>query len=196
MQWQISLILAAAIFALQLYASLRIQEQGAPHSSKRFFTLAILCAGLLLFLHASDAYRQWVAWAADPLGQYLLPPHRSASYFASYVFSRIFAPFLLSIFAAAAAGSLAGYLNRKFGGRFLEAAEPYLLGMGILLAGYPGFLMYGALLFLAAVILSLVFTVLRKGPAPLYFLWLPTAILAILINKFLIPESILARFNF
>jgi hypothetical protein len=146
----------------------------------------------------SDLYStflQYEIWKGNPVSSFLLPPHESWIYFASYAIPRFFSPLLISVAAAIVFKSTAEYLNRRFDERFLEKGEEWLLASGILLSGYPGFIVYIPLMLVSALILSVFYSVLGKGRAPLFYLWLPVAVFAILF-KSQIPQSILNNFIF
>jgi hypothetical protein len=87
-------------------------------------------------------------------------------------------------------------MNRFAHGRFFEPEEPWLAGTGAFLAGYPGFFAYVPLILIAGAALSGIYALNKKGRAPLYFLWLPAALLAILITKFLLPQHFTYQFTF
>lgn len=140
-----------------------------------------------------DAVRQYDAWHGSSFSKFFLPPYQPGLYFFSYIGWRIFAPWLLSLAAAYLASRLAEYWNARKGERFFEPGETRLFALGIFLAGYPGFLFYFAALLAAAVSLSAVYSFLRKGRAPLFYIWLPAAIFAILLKNSL-PGSFLNNF--
>lgn len=154
--------------------------------------LAALAIGLTLAFTAS---LQYDAWRTDPVGQFLLPPHQRWTYFALYVTRRIFAPWAIAgavgLFLAAAAARL----NRRFDGRFFEDEEPFLFGLAVFLVGYPAFLFYLALMLSLGTLFALVFRLVGKARAPLYYLWIPVAVFAILITRFAVSRSLIAHFN-
>ena len=85
-------------------------------------------------------------------------------------------------------------LNRRFENRFFEKEEIQIIGLGIFLTGWPGFLFYLIFVLIVGVLLTTTYSLLTKGRAPLYFLWLPLAILTILAKNWLIPQEILRAF--
>ncbi len=135
-------------------------------------------------------FLQYEAWKAGQLTAFLLPPHRSLSYFIFYVGFRIFSPLIVALFSAFAIKFVCEFLNRKLGERFLEPEEGWLLALGVFLTGYPGFLFYIPLMLLVAFFLSIIYHFMKKGRAPLFYAWLPVAIFAILL-KSAIPQSAL-----
>lgn len=143
-----------------------------------------------------SAWQQYQTWAQDPLAQFYLPPHQSWSYFILYVGRR----FILSWVIAAVAGLFiwgsAHFFNKKYDERFFEAEEPFLFGLATFAAGYPTFLFYVIAMLLVGLLLTLIFAVLKKGRAPLYYLWLPVAISVILIVDIISRTYSLGTFNF
>ena len=125
--------------------------------------------------------------------QAFLPPFREWKYFIYYVGSRIFAPLITALISALIFKFASEFLNRRFGERFLEKKESWLFAIGILGSGYPGFVFYVPLVLVAGLLMSIFYAVAGKGRAPFFYLWLPTAIFAILL-KSQIPQSALNFF--
>lgn len=137
---------------------------------------------------------QYRAWLAHPVSRYLLPPHQTPAYFISYLGARLYLPWLIAFAAALAIRLIMRAMNRRFGERFFEEEEFLTASLAVFLTGYPGFLVYGAFMFFAALVRTAWSVFAKRGRAPLYHLWLPMGILAILIRQFLIPQEFLARF--
>lgn len=135
------------------------------------------------------AWQQYQLWKASAFSKFFLPPYRGGGYFFSYISQRIFAPWIISFLAAIFISRFAAFFNRKYGERFFEAEEIYLMALGVFLTGYPGFFIYLILIFLGGILLSTFYFLLSKGRAPLYYFWLPTAIFAILIKTWVIPQA-------
>lgn len=191
----IALAIAAAAWGAQFVLGSRAFGEAAASRQRVFDRIWIAAAALLFATAVLWTVLQYRLWQADPFAAFFLPPHRTWTYFAGYAGARFLAPFFAAFITALAGEALARYLNRRHGERFFEAEEPRMFGAGILLAGYPGFLIYIPLVLLSGVFFSLVYHVLKKGRAPLYFLWFPAAILAILIVQFL-PDALIGKFNF
>jgi hypothetical protein len=162
-------------------------------------------------------YTQYMLWLGHPLSQFLLPPYQSAGYFVEYVYSRWFAPWLASLFFGFLIAWLAAYLDRRWGGMLFEEEEPRLIGLGIFLTGYPGFLLY--LIIFSLCYLSYNATVTFKKRTEdtrptclngnsggrggggtgvrvsMYYFWLPTAIFAIIVKSYLIPAEVWRYFS-
>jgi hypothetical protein len=155
----------------------------------------IFALGSLVFA-AARTWLQYQAWKGDPLNKFLLPPYAPRSYFINYVGSRLFAPLLVAILAGLLAGFAAQALNRRYQERFFEPEEPFIFALCVLSTGYPVFLFFILLIFLVGALWSGAYQFSGRGRAPLYYLWLPTAILAILIVHYFVSASMLASFNF
>ena len=153
-----------------------------------FLVVAILCA-FGISLHRSWA--QYETWAGSEYTSAFLEP----GYFLPYVGLKFFAPPLIALLAALALGWVATRLNRRFGERFFESDEFSALRLGVFLSGYPGFFLYLVLVFIAGILVSSAYLALKKGRAPLYYLWLPLAVLAILIQTYALPASVLDPFT-
>lgn len=161
---------------------------------RSFFALSVVfIVGYYFWL----VYAQYVAWRdSGPPMIYLVPPHNSIWYVFQYHFTR----FLLYYLAALAVGLLllwlSSYGNRKFGGRFFEKEEPYIGAAAIFLLGFRGWLSGYTWIFYLGVLVGLyllmhIFYLLRQrvkwgrfsdtDRAPLYWMWLPLSILAIIV---------------
>jgi len=159
---------------------------------RAFFYSCVLCVfGIIGYW----TYLQYALWASNPASKYLLPPYQSILYLYGYVGTRLWGPWLIALFFASLVPFVSRIANKRLGERFFEPEEPYLIALGIFLSGYPGFLLYIPIVFILGLLLTTYYSLLAKGRAPLYFLWMPAAILAILITHFLIPPEILVQFN-
>lgn len=139
------------------------------------------------------SFLQYHSWRQNELGRFFLPPYQSIGYFFSYVFFRFLAPPIIAFFTALAIGKIAEFINHRFNQRFFEKEEYLLATLGTFLVGYPIFLLYFLLIFFFALLLSIFYSLKYSSRAPLFYLWLPTAILAIIIKIYFIPSSF---FNF
>ncbi len=156
---------------------------------KSIFFLVVLALFSSSFYYTFLLYK---SWKVNPLSVLLLPPH-NWFYFAYYVGYRIFPPILLALVSALIIKLVSEFLNRRFDERFLEKEEGWIFALGILGAGYPGFVFYVPLMLVAGLLLSLFYAVLGKGRTPFFYLWLPVAIFAILLKSW-IPQSALDFF--
>lgn len=182
-----------ALLALVLFSRKTLQGVMKP-------IFMIACAAVLM-QGIFYSYLQYKVWSTSNLGRFFLPPYQPRGlfggydYFLGYVTFRYLSAPLLALVVGGAFFFASRWLNRKGGERFFEDEEPWLFASGILLSGYPGFFFYVPLILLGAIVLAIIFTVKHWGRAPLYHLWIPCAILAILIVHFLVPISWLALFN-
>lgn len=171
---------------------------GAELVSRPFFVKragSLFVGGVfLVFLQSIFlSLRQYEIWKSGPLAQFLLPPHQTG-YFFSYIGYKIFTPWLLSLLAAVLVARAAEYWNRRSGDRFFEQEEIWFIRFGFFLTGYPGFLLYAVVILVAGVFYSSLCVISSRGRAPLYYLWLPAALLSLLIKGFFIPQAVLGIF--
>lgn len=199
--------IAFFVLIVILGAQLKLRSFAVKHIRRVFYFSVVLTLGIVLYW----SYFQYQLWRDNLLSKFFLPPHQSINYFLGYVGARFFGPWLIAVGAAMLSLAAAYYLNKRFGGRFFEDEEPFLFALGVLLVGYPGFLFYIPLLFVfyllfqLSVNLRLLLQKRKDGKIPrqsassprvsAYWLWLGTAILAILIKIFWIPKELLAWFN-
>lgn len=153
-----------------------------PRRSRALFPIAIVGVFSVGFYYS---YFQYQAWQADPLGQFLLPPHRELSYFAAYAFVNFLAPYLVSFIAAFLLLAVMKKMNDKRDGVFFEKEEPYIAATALFLTSHPGWLIYLAAIIFAYLILHVFWVILRHEAVrlPLYRLWVPVAFFVILLNE-------------
>lgn len=126
------------------------------------------------------------AWSGNSLAMNYLPPVTPITYFLSYVGTRFFLAFGVSLVFAAIFVAAMMLMNRRCGGKFFDHGEIAVAGSAIFLSGFPG-----VLFFIPALIVFYLFAHIinfirgRKGERiPLFYLWLPVALSVILINNF------------
>ncbi|MEK9173245.1 MAG: hypothetical protein AAB594_01570 [Patescibacteria group bacterium] len=134
------------------------------------------------------SWLQYEVWKTSPVMKYALPPHQGLYYFFSYVGVRFLGPWVLAFLAALLVSRLAKKLNKRFEDRFFESEEIELMTLGIFLTGYPGFFIYLILILGVGSLVSVVYTLFSKGRMPFYYLWIPLALSAIIIENWLIPK--------
>jgi hypothetical protein len=139
---------------------------------------------------------QYIVWKHDPVSKFLLPPHQGIGYFAGYVFTRLIGPWLASAAIGIAVWFIAKKMNARFDNRFFEDDEPFLFGFAAALVGYPTCLFYIVIMFIVGLLWSLGYAIAGKGRAPLYYLWLPVSVFAILYVHFGIDGSLVALLKF
>lgn len=173
--FRLAVIIAA--FGIQFFGA-KNRPENLRKSLFRFifyFSIAAVSAILLYWTIA-----QYFLWENTPF--------QKLTYFPRYIFMRFWFPYALSLALAVIFSSAAKYFNRKYGERFFEPEEFYLLATAMFLVGHPGWVVYVIFILAASVSLSAVY-LLKKMEGerfPLYWLWLPTAFFTIIINKWLI----------
>lgn len=151
----------------------------------------IIIGGVLLY---------WVlalysAWEGNGITKFFLPPYQPPGYFLLYA-RKLFAPWVLSWGTGIVLAWGTRWLNRYYEDRFLEEGESALLGLCFFLCGYPTFLWYGVAMLAVGVCLTGVYGFFRWGRAPLYYWWVPMAMFVIILEVYLVPESIRSLFTF
>ncbi len=157
-------------------------------SSLVAFYLSLVAIFILLFY---QSYSQYQIWSQNEPSKYLLPPYQSIHYFVLYMFTRFFAPYLISLAAAFLFLFSAKKLNKKYGECFFEPEEPYFGALALFLTGWPGALFYFISLILIYLFLHLLSSVVsrwslvKERRISLYYLWLSVAIFVIIIQRWL-----------
>jgi len=175
----LTLIIILSVFTASLFLRGRFFW---PKVVRYSFCLSILVIFILLLLFS---FLQFTEWKNSEVSQYLLPPHQPISYFIFHSFNQFFLSYLLSFGFALVFLYSAKIFNRKYKERFFEIEEPYLGALGIFLSGWPGLLFYiiFLLVFYLLFHISLLFSARSSSfRISLYYLWLPTALFAIIIN--------------
>jgi len=178
------LIILAIIFAVQLIIpKARLKEIGL------FGIIGFLSAvGVIFGMAAYQSWRQYLTWQSNDLSKLFLPPYQGWDYFVFYVRTRFFNSYFLSLGLGLLGLTAAKYFNKKYQERFFEPIEPYLLATALFAVGHPLWLFYSIILLTVNFLLSTFYFLLsRKKDYRLsfYYLWLPTAILTIIISEWL-----------
>ncbi len=167
-----------------------------------FFVVAIeLIRGILFSLTT------YFLWKNDAVSQFLLPPYQKINYFLSYVGYRYIIPFLTSLLVAVIIFKLIKFLNNRRGNRFFYDDEYWFVFLGILVVGHPLWVIYifSALIIGAVVNLIRIIFAKRSGGGggdskkiifSLRYIWLPLAILILILNKWLIDLPIIKDLKF
>lgn len=195
MQGNLATLLASGVtgVAAAYLAVLTLLQYAAPNALRariRFLTAGSLVVVAVAIL-ASGAVH-YLVWRADSFTTLLLPPHRPASYFVTYLFMRLAAPYLIS----GATGLLGWFalarLNARREGTLAEDHEPALLFIGAFLSGHPGWIVYLPLLGGVYALILTVVTIRHGGGTryPLERLWLPTALLGILLANLVLARLV------
>lgn len=165
------------------------------YSHKKNISIGLLCLGIVFLIgyYFFSVYTQYVAWkTALPPARFLVPPYQSFEYVFSYVFARSLFYYIFPVIVAVFLFSLSCYSNQKCGYRFFEDDEPYSFSLALILLGYSQWhylwLWYMGGILITALIVSLLNPHIRRGERrlSLYFLWLPLAIIGIIIHEVVI----------
>ncbi len=186
--FSLAVLFAAFIFQVASYKSYKSYK-----IYKLTFWLSV-SAVFLFYLYL--VYSRYLGWSTGGgVSKFLVPPYNGISYVFGYELFRFLMYYLVALVAALAFLVSARRLNRRFKEKFFENQEPYLGALSIFLLGYPGWgyawIYYVVAVLALAVLGSLVVShLLKKNERfSLYWLWLPVAILVILIKEFLVVSS-------
>ena len=201
----IALAILGILFGIQLF----IQKSSDGHR-RTFGILAFVFAVLLIFGWAGYlSWQQYVSWKGGEFTKFFLPPYQDFGYFIFFVRTRLFNPYILSLFFGLLSFFLAKVLNKKYQERFFEPIEPYFMAISIFLVGHPNWIFYLIFLLIANLTGNSYLThkfyrsdktnttdrtyTPDKSDAPyrisFYYYWLPIAIFTILISKWLVELS-------
>ncbi|MFH0712461.1 MAG: hypothetical protein V2A55_01210 [Candidatus Jorgensenbacteria bacterium] len=182
--FSLAVLVAALVFQVATYKTNK--SNGSYKSYRALFWF--LVASIVLF-YFYLVYSLYLAWSSGGgIGKFLVPPYGGISYVFGYQFSRFLLHYLVALAVAFALLVSAKRLNRRFGERFFESQEPYLGAISVLLLGQSvwdyAWIYYLIAILALAVVGSLVVShwLKRKERFSLYWLWLPVAILVILIK--------------
>lgn len=179
------LTIGASLFWRRSFGNLRITNLVRIY--EYIFLIVIVLIFILLFY---QSWQQYQFWSRDEVSQFLLPPYQSINYFIFYAIARFFAPYLISLAVAILFLFSAKALNKKYQERFFKPEEPYFGAIAIFLTGHPGWLFYLVILIFIYLVLhlSLVIgqlSIVKGNRISLYYLWLPTGIFVIIIQRWL-----------
>lgn len=175
-----SLIPAAflsVVYAVQVWNKPLLRQWIRPLS----IGVPILTFMLLLVL----ASARFEVWRLGESTNEFVSPFVGAGYFISYAGFRLFAQYIVSLLGAFMVCSGLMLANKKTGGRIFEREEPYVAGIAMFLAGWPGMFVYGACIFLFGFFGSAYAKIVKKEYFSLYSIWLPAAILVILLREWI-----------
>jgi len=141
---------------------------------------------LILFLKIAELILklsgQYSAFKNNPISQFLLPPYqRITGFFFHYVDYRFIWPIFFSILVGFLFFLAVKLLNRFSGGRFFEEEETWMIFYSIIFVGHPLWIVYIFAIVVMGIswyLIQLIFKKIKFGERlPLYYLWLPLAIL-------------------
>lgn len=135
---------------------------------------------------------QYALFKQSEIAIYLLPPYqRLSEFFFGYIQYRFILPIVFPILLGLIFFLITVFINRLFGERFFEKEEPWMLFYSIMFLGHPGWLIYIFLILIIATIFYLLQIFLKKlkleERMPLYYLWLPLAMLVFFLQKINLP---------
>lgn len=162
-------------------------------SAKAIFVFSIAAVFLVSLYYSFDLYS---VWKTNPVTAAMLPPSTHINYFLFYVFMWAFAPYVVSLVAALVFLSAFKISNKKSGEKYFETEEPWMAGTAIFLCGHPGWLVYMVSLIVIYLLMHLFFRAKNQSRKrgslsdrlPLYRLWIPIAIIAILACELWLPS--------
>ena len=150
------------------------------HASRIFLYAVFVVGTYLIYV----VFLQFQAFLSGPLGFIKSDGFLNfVTYTLGYARLHYLNDYLISFLAAILFALIGGYFNKKYNERFFEKEELYLLALGILLTGYPGFIFYIPLTLFASAIVSAIF-VKHGERLPLYHFWVPTALAVVFVIHF------------
>lgn len=142
---------------------------------------------------------QFLVFKNSEITVYLLPPYQKITeFFLHYIDYRFILPVIFPIIVGLFFFLAAKFINRLAGERFFEKEESWMLFYAIMFLGHPMWFVYIFLILIIAIILYLLQLVFKKiqfnERLPLYYLWLPLAILVFFLQKINLPINWLNDF--
>ncbi len=181
------LSLGVFIFLLGFQLFRNFKKINIKKLSKITFFISIV---IIFLFYVYLTFLQYQALKNDAgMGKFFLPPYKSITYVIGYYFVRFALYYVISLFIALIFLFGTKFYNKKFQNKFFEEEESYLGAISIFLLGNKewnyAWITYLVLLVVFAVIGTVIYTkILKKNSRfPLYWLWIPVAILAILIGR-------------
>jgi hypothetical protein len=150
----------------------------ATHAKRIFFYSTSAVALYLIYI----GFLQYKIFLEGPLGL-TLGGRENLPWFLGYVSLHFWNEFIVSFPIAILFAWIGYFFNKKYQERFFEKEELYLIALGILLVGYPGFLFYIPFVLLASIIVSAI-SMKRGERLPLYYFWMPVAIAVVFVIHF------------
>ncbi len=166
---------------LLLLIALQIFAKNFLAKNVKIFTLIPIV--IIFSIAGYYAFSQYRLWQTIPLARNLLPPVAPIAYFLRYSLYHFFLSYLISLLFATVFYFLAKFLNKRKDERFFEREELNFAFIALFLSGFPGVLFVFIFIILAYLLVHLANLFIRKKieVVPLYYLWFPSAILAIVL---------------
>jgi hypothetical protein len=155
--------------------------------------LELIKAGLLIF-------GTYYLWSHNNISKFLLPPHRSLSYFISYVSYRFILPLAFTFLAALLVFFAVKFINRLFQERLFYSDEPGFIFYGIIITGYPLWVFYLFAILALAILFYLVGLIFKKWKFgelfSLRYLWLAVSFLTLFCGQIILRLPLLYSLKF
>lgn len=138
------------LFGYQLY---RKKEVGPTYGKRLFISyLSILAVSLTLVYAVYDAI--WRLPSCGPLCRYFLPPY--SHYYFNEVVVRWMSTFAFNASVGLVGGLLFAVFARMTKGSIIDQLDVDLLTVGGMVAGWPNILIFYAIVFIAAVVMTII----------------------------------------
>lgn len=184
-----SIITLLVLFVFQIFNKI-FSDIFRFFASKWLFIVSILS---VIFWYLYLTGLQYITWVeAGPPSSFFLPPYEDITYLFQYHLIRFLMYYCISFIVALLFIVYGRRYNKKFGSKFFEDEELYIGGTAIFLLGNPSWAYLWIFYLLAIFLVGLCGTfytnkVLKKTEErfPFYYLWMPLAIVAIIIAELL-----------
>jgi len=159
--------------------------------SKWIFIISVIS---IVFWYFYLTGLQYIVWTdAGPPSLFFLPPYTSIIYLLQYHFVRFLMYYCISFIIATLFIFYGRRYNKKFGNRFFEDEELLIGGSAVFLLGNPSWMYVWIFYLLAVLLIGIGGTfylnrILKRAEDrfPFYYLWMPLAIVAIIISELVI----------
>ncbi len=185
-----SVVIFFALFVFQIFRR-TFSDVFCSLASKWLFIFSLLVVIYWYFYLTALQYFTWIE--AGPPSLFFLPPYENIFYLFQYHFVRFLMYFCISFVIAILFIFYGKRYNKKFDNKFFESEELYIGGTAIFLLGNPSgrylWIFYLlAILFIGLLASFFINKILKKTNErfSFYYLWMPLAIIAIIINELVI----------
>jgi len=183
------------IITAGLIFSLRFKQ------TKRFIKPAVIFVIVSIILKiALEFFGQYYIWSHGEASKGLLPPHTPLTYFLGYCAYRFAWPVISAVLVGMVFIVLAKLLNKKFDQRFFENDEPWHIIYGLIVVGHPYWIFYIFSVIVCAILIylfNLIFKKMKYGQVfSLYQLWLPIALVVMVLSDWIIKIPIIQSLKF
>lgn len=145
-----------------------------------------VAAAVILALGMGTYYSilQYSVWSSAELSKYFLPPFQPITYFLRYSAFRFFMPSVVSFVFAGLFYSIARIINKRSGERFFEREEIGLAAIALFISGFPGIIFVFGFIIAVYLLVHLINLALKRKIeiVPVYYLWLPSSLFAIILT--------------